>query len=172
MPSYKTMIAVTLLGLLTSGCYELSEPVIDKGSRADIAGSFQCANQMDGKRGTETVKEVSSGLIFKDYKYVLSDGTELDAEAIKGSFYLMQTRKQQKLNVAYFDISDRSFSVMIPNLMTQSSAVDMLAAKYGVRFNHNAGGAVGLLGDKAKILEFLKAHNAGMMTTVMTCVKA
>lgn len=172
MRAYKTICLSALIGLFASGCYELNEPIIDKGSRAGIAGSFQCANQMDGKRGAETIKEVSSGFFFKDYKYILADGTEIHTETIKDKFHVAQTKNKQKLNVVFFDVNDNGFTAMIPNMMTQLSTIDLLANKYGVKFSEKSLGTLAIHGDKGKILEFLKAHNSGMMTTVMTCVKA
>jgi hypothetical protein len=172
MKAIRTIGGAALLGLALSGCYELSEPVIDKGSRAGLAGAFRCANQMDGSKGSETIEEIGSGFIFKSYKYRLSDGSEISAEAIKDRFFLAQASSKQKLNVLYIDVTDAGFSVMIPNLMTQSAAIDLLAGKYGVTFRHNASGTVALQGDKSKIRDFLKGHSAAMMTPVMSCVRA
>jgi len=158
-----------------SGCYELSEPVADKGAYAPVAGAFSCTG-MSGAI-SETFTEQKSGLIFPDYRYkTSSDGSEFTFLSLGSNFFAAQIKfKNGRLVIAYIDAADdEKLLFLLPDLMSKGPYLEALARKNNVRMSASRSepGNVQLVGTKADITTFIRSHDKGLLTVVATCTRS
>jgi len=162
---------VAAIGLLLSGCYELMEPVLKSGVFAPIAGRFACTDSMSGKTREEAFAERKNGFFFPDYRYEASDGSELMFLALEDNFFLAQrTPAGAAPNVAYAQfVGDKNLVLFVPNLLVKSDAIEALAKTNRISTDFVASGALRLIGDKANVLAFLRAHDRSLLTVLSEC---
>jgi hypothetical protein len=160
-----------LFSLALSGCYELMEPVIDKGAYAPVAGRFSCSDSMSGKTREVAFTERKSGFFFPDYRYDASDGAQLAFLALDDSFFLAQRTPAGGAPEAAFAqfIGDKNLVLFAPNLLAKGDAVETLAKNNKVATSFVASGALKLIGDKANVLAFLRAHDRSLLTVLSEC---
>jgi hypothetical protein len=159
-------------GALLSGCYELMEPVLDKGASAPLAGSFTCVDGLGSER-REVFTEHKTGWFFKDYRYTGGDSSEMTLQPLDGALYVTQI----KLNTGAFHAAfaeffgDRKFVLFIANPVSKGDEINALAKKYKLNLSYAASGNVSLIGAKADVLAFLRAHDKSLLTVEMTCTR-
>jgi hypothetical protein len=162
---------VALIGLALSGCYELMEPVLTKGAYAPIAGRFACSDSLTGKMREDVFAERKNGFFFPDYRYDASDGSELTFQAIDDKFFLVQrTPAGGAPNAAYAQfVGDKNLVLFVPNILAKSDAIEALAKANKVATSFVASGALRLIGEKADVLAFLRAHDRSLLTVLSEC---
>lgn len=160
--------------LALAGCYELAEPIFDKGAYAPIAGRFVCKGMF--KQGPESFSETKTGVIFPDYRYTASDGSELTLKSLGKQFFAAQIRTQNKpAGVVFFDMPEKDrLLVLIADLMGKGPYIESLAKKFSVTAgpSHANPGVVRLGGAKGNVAAFIEAHEKGFLTVVMDCARA
>lgn len=159
-----------------SSCYELSEPVLDKGAHAPVAGAFSCNNALNGAPASaETFTEQKSGFIFPDYRYTSSDGSEFMFLPLSSNFFAAQMKlKNGRLKIAFVDApDDKRLFILLPDLMSKGPYLKPLATKSNVQMavSQVEPGNVRLVGAKADITAFIRAHDKGFLTVVITCTR-
>ncbi len=159
--------------LALAGCYELLEPVLDKGEKAPIAGRFQCVDDFTGEKRVDSFEEKKSGFFFPDYRYAGSDGAELLFLQLDGDFYLVQTTDKDGAITASFAefLSDKTVALFVAKLMTRGEAIEALARKYKINISYAPSANLRLIGEKSNILAFLRAHDRSMVTLTMHCAR-
>jgi hypothetical protein len=158
-----------------SGCYELSEPVLDKGAYAPVAGTFSCNNGMSGA-SDETFTEQKSGFIFPDYRYTSSDGSEFMFLPLGSNFFAAQMKsKNGRLMIAFVNAADdKELLFLLPDLMSKGPYLETLARKSNVQMamSQVEPGNVRLVGTKADITAFIRAHDKGLLIVLVSCTRS
>ena len=158
-------VAACILG----GCYELPHPVFDTGHRAPIAGTYQCQGLMRSSR--ETITETSTGLIWKDYRYANGKET-LTLRKLPGTHYAAAFQSDRGTILAFLDVaSPQRFAIRVPDLMTEGSAIDALAAKHRIKASPSTQNQdfFAISGVDTDMTAFITAHTPNLLTTVMQC---
>ena len=158
-------------GALLSGCYELMEPVLDKGAFAPLAGSFNCDDGLGGERRTEVFTERKSGFFFRDYRYDGGDGSETTLQSLDGQLYLAQIRlKDGTIHAAFAEFfGDRKFVLFVANVIVKGEDIRALAKKYKLNLSYAASGNMNVIGAKSDVLAFLRAHDRSLLSVMTTC---
>ncbi len=159
--------------LCLAGCYELLEPVLERGEKAPIAGRFQCVDDFTGEKRTDSFDEKASGFFFRDYRYAASDGAELMFLRLDGDFYLVQTKDKDGSITASFAefLSDKTIALFVAKLVTRGEAIEALARKYKVNISYAPSANLRLVGARGDILDFLRAHDRSMVTLTTHCAR-
>lgn len=159
--------------LLLAGCYTLTEPVLDKGERAPIAGRFTCSDAISGSPSPESFTERKTGFFFPDYRYEASDGSEMALRRMDGKFYLAQVRFKNGLLQAGFVelLGEKELVLFIPNIIARGEDIQALANKSKINLSFTDRGAIRLIGDRGKVLDFLLAHDRSMLSVQSNCAR-
>lgn len=172
---FRLFLNIILLSLSLTflvACYETNEPLIAKGEFAPISGRFTCRSDLDGRSMNLQVEEQTSGILFRSYSYTIDDG-EVLARKISDSFYLAQTKgsKDMVYRYAFFSLSEKGLSVLVPDVMTKSSSIDQYAKSQNVQFAVSGMDHIGLVGPEAEKLKFLMKHERELLTRLFACTK-
>lgn len=162
------LVVATIIG----GCYETEFPLLETGERAALAGKYECTNRIDGSKKMHTTVEEKEGLVFTTYRYKDSDGDTILAKKLQSGLFLAQSPlKEGGFGYAYIDfLDDKTYLVLIADLLSKSDYIEVLSKKYKVD-GEKKDTSVSLKGDKKAILDFLAAHDKGLLMVVLKCEK-
>ena len=163
--------AVIAAGLLLSACYELEEKIVEVGDYAPIAGKFRCSD-MAGKVVNDEIAQISGGIIFKDYSYRSADGALMTLIKIEDRRYVAQIEAKDKINVAFIEINDKGFNLLIPDMMQHGDRIEQFGLESDVRLTKTMDMTVSVSGDKKKVLAFFKAHRTSLLMNMASCRNA
>lgn len=164
------LAAALAASLLLSGCYELEEKIVEVGDYAPIAGNYRCSD-MSGKVASDEISQISSGVIFKDYSYRSADGSLMNLSKIEDRRYVAQVEAKGKINVAFIEVNDNGFTLLIPDMMQHGDRIEQFALESDIRLTKTMDMTVSVGGDKKKVLSFFKAHRTSLLINMATCRK-
>lgn len=139
-PHFIALAAILVLG----GCYEVETPVLVKGDKAPIVGSYTC--QTMTRTARLTVTEASSGLFFKDYRYSDGGGNRITLRSLSPDYYLAQIEVPDKpIMVGYLDTSNPAKPrVFGANIYTGPNPIPTMAREHQVQARESTGNLVRL----------------------------
>lgn len=167
----RTIFAMLATAVLLGGCYEVDKPIFIEGQRASIAGSYECKGFMSNRR--DTIRETSTGLIWKDYRYVNANNDTLTLKQLQGTLYAAQV-ESNGFYVAFIDVqSPQRFLVQVPDLLSHSRTIDGIANALNIQSSTSARQKdfIKLHGSDDDIATFVTRHTPTLLTTVMDCIR-
>jgi hypothetical protein len=164
-------LGAAFLVIWLAGCYETEKPVIEKGEKIAIAGSFSCKNGITGKTEPLKVTEQSEGMWpMATFRYMDNKGeTNLFRKLSNGMYLGQEKGKQGAYNYFYLDVVDKNTLIfLVPDLMSKAPYIDALVKKYNVETINRAQN-VRLKGDSRALLDFFGAHDKSLLSAVVSC---
>lgn len=166
-------LAIGLLNAaLLSGCYITDTPIIEKGEKTPIAGTYQCHNYLTKKNTRHSYIEKKEGTWpFARYSYIEADGdVNLFRKSPTGLYVAQSANNKGKFSYAFLDIiGEKEFIILISDAMGKKAYIDALLKKNNVESKETRNMEISLKGDKDKILNFLNSHDKSLLTVTMKC---
>lgn len=165
----RNILAAAVATLILGGCYELDQPIFKEGQRASITGSYVCTGFMNARR--DKIRETTTGLIWKDYRYVNAANETITLKKLQGTLYIAQI-ESDGIFAAFLDVqSPERFLIRVPDLLSHAHTIDQLANRLHIRTRTSSRNRelITLQGTDPDITAFLTQHGPQLLTTVMDC---
>jgi len=168
------ILSLSVFALLLTGCYETEFPVLNKGEKVNIAGSYIEKNQIDGSAKKVTFTEHKEGVWpFVNYSYIDSRGEVNIFKKLSSGLYLVQQKEKKKGNFSYAFVDfldDKTVLMLVPDFMGKGAYIDTLLKKYEIKsksISHSVVTILRLKSSKKNILAFLESHDKSILTVVL-----
>jgi len=163
---------------LLTGCYESEQPIIDKGEKVDIVGSYKQQDKFTGSVEIVTFVEKKEGLWpLAHYRYIDQDGDVLLFKKLSSGLYLLQRnlKKEKRFTYAFVDFLDSETAlILIADLMQKDDYIEALLKKFNIELESvfSSGETYyRLKGNSKKIIEFFDAHDKSLMAVILKLEK-
>ncbi|MBT9287968.1 hypothetical protein [Prosthecodimorpha staleyi] len=167
------LIAVSLACLFLQSCYQIKEPIFDKGQRSTISGDILCSNLMSGKAFKDTLKEISTGWISVDYRYKSGDGTVLTFSSGPEDVNIVQmTQIDGSISIFFSDSKDDMLTIYAPDIVGKMNRLEEFRIRSNVAITRGTGGSALISGERPNILKYLSMHRRDLLTPVVLCRRA
>ncbi|BBO88011.1 peptidoglycan-binding domain-containing protein [Desulfosarcina ovata] len=172
------ILCISICSLLFNGCYESEYPIIDKGEKVDLSGSYKQQDKISGSIKTVKFTEQKDGIWpLSHYRYKDQDGDITLFKKLSSELYLAQESVQngKRYEYAFVDfIDDKTALILVADLMNKGDYIEALLKKYNIEAKEVSRNDVPLLqinGNTEKMIKFFNAHDKSLMMVVLKLEK-
>lgn len=169
----KRIILIALLSFI-AGCYETEVPLLDKGEKVALAGTFQCKSLLNGKIQKLTLSEQKSGVWpFASYAYVDEGGSPLLFKKLSDNRYILQAKVEGgRFGYFFVEVGSNGIIISMPNTMTKINIINELGLKHKINFQPSKSGKLIIVNTpNSSILQFFASHEASALINATACMR-
>ena len=172
------ILYVSFVAVLLFGCYESKHPILDKGEKINLKGSYKQTNKIDGSIKKVIFTEQKKGVWpFVNYSYRDQDGDILLFKKLESGLYLLQKnlQKEKRFEYLFVDFIDNETALILyVDLANKEDYIDALLKKFNIeseRVVRSGDTHINLKSDGNRIIDFFDAHDKSLMYVILKLEK-